>query len=175
MKAEHPELGAALKALKEARGVSQARLSKISGVSRRHVSVALGGGNVTIRILKRLMRALRAESIPIGDVKAVSGQVDGIDPAVLLSVADQLEQGIGVISAAATSLRLYAQPATTTTPDSVNEKAAALVNDFAARMHQISDPAELAAVQRAFAEVLSSDTPARAASAKQPKRRRRQS
>jgi transcriptional regulator with XRE-family HTH domain len=158
MKAQHPELGAALKALKEARGVSQARLARIAGVSRRHVSVALAGGNITISILKKLMRALRAESIPIGDLTAVSGELDGVDAAVLVAVADQLDQGLETISAAATSLRMYSTPAAA--PSSVNAKAAALVCDFAARVHQISDPAELAAFEHALDEALRPDSPA---------------
>jgi len=159
MKAHHPELGAALKALKEARGVSQARLARIAGVSRRHVSVALAGGNITISILKKLMRALRAESIPIGELAAVSGDLAGVDAAVLVAVADQLDHGIGTISAAATSLRMYSKPAAP--PTSVNAKAAALVCDFASRVHQINDPVELAAFERALDEALRPDTPAR--------------
>src|ERR1051326_5630458 len=158
MKAQHPELGAALKALTEARGVSQARLARIAGVSRRHVSVALAGGNITISILKKLMRALRAESIPIGELSAVSGELAGVDAAVLVAVADQLDHGIGTISAAATR-RMYSKPAAP--PTSVNAKAAALVCDFAARVHQINDPVELAAFERALDEALRPDTPAR--------------
>jgi transcriptional regulator with XRE-family HTH domain len=153
---QHPELGNALKKLKEERGVSQARLARIAGVSRRHVSVALGGGNITILILKKLMRALRAQSVPIGELSAVSGELAGVDAAVLVAVADQLDHGIGTISAAATSLRMYSKPAAP--PTSVNAKAAALVCDFAARVHQISDPAELAAFERALDEALRPDT-----------------
>ncbi|HKS21197.1 MAG TPA: helix-turn-helix transcriptional regulator [Thermoanaerobaculia bacterium] len=156
---QHPELGAALKELKEKRGVSQSRLARIAGVSRRHVSVALGGGNITILILKKLMRALRAESVPIGELTTVTGELAGVDAAVLVAVADQLDHGVETISAAATSLRMYSKPAAP--PTTVNAKAAALVCDFAARVHQINDPAELAAFERALDEALRSDTAAR--------------
>src|ERR1051326_7989155 len=127
MKAQHPELGAALKALTEARGVSQARLARIAGVSRRHVSVALAGGNITISILKKLMRALRAESIPIGELSAVSGELAGVDAAVLVAVADQLDHRIGTISAAATSLRMYSKAAAP--PTAVDADGAADVGE----------------------------------------------
>lgn len=169
MKAQHPELGAALKALKEARGVSQARLARIAGVSRRHVSVALAGGNITISILKKLMRALRAESIPIGELVEVSGELGGVDTSVLVAVADQLDHGVDTISAVATSLRMYSKPAAP--PTSVNAKAAALVCDFAARVHRISDPTELAAFERALEAALRPDPPTRGGEP-QPARRK---
>jgi len=169
MKAQHPELGTALKALKEARGVSQARLARIAGVSRRHVSVALAGGNITISILKRLMRALRAESIVIGDLAAVSGELGGVDAAVLVAVADQLDHGMETISAATTSLRMYSKPAAP--PTTVNAKAAALVCDFAARVHRISDPAELAAFERALDEALRPDPSTRPGNSSAARRR----
>jgi len=115
---EHPELAAALKALKEARGVSQARLARNAGVSRRHVSVALRGGNITIAVLKKLMRALGAQTLSIGKLTGVSGEMDGVDTAVLVAVADQLDHGIGTISGAAMSLRMYSKPAAPATRES---------------------------------------------------------
>jgi hypothetical protein len=54
---------------------------------------------------------------------------------------------------------MYSKPAAP--PTSVNAKAAALVCDFAARVHRINDPAELAAFERALDEALRPDTTAR--------------
>jgi len=110
IEAVHPELAAALTALKEARGMSEARLARTAGVSRRHVSIALAGANITVAVLKKLMRALGAETVPIGELTAVSGESAGVDAAVLVGVADQIDRGVEAISAAATSLRRCAKP-----------------------------------------------------------------
>ena len=99
----HPELAAALNALKEAQGLSQARLARRAGLSRRHVSMALAGGNITIAVLKKLMHALGAETVPIGALG-----FDDLTGAGL--VADQIERGIQALSALASTLRRHAKP-----------------------------------------------------------------
>lgn len=149
MTGPHPELGQALQRLKEARGITQARLAKIAGVSRRHVALALQGGNITVTILKKIMAALQAETIDLGPVMTASGSVAGMNPGVLLSAAQQIEQGVTAIAAAAASLRTYAHPPAAS--PALDPHAAALIDQFISRV-QLSDPRELAALQRAIDE-----------------------
>jgi transcriptional regulator with XRE-family HTH domain len=148
MTGPHPELGQDLQRLKQARGITQARLAKIAGVSRRHVALALQGGNITVTILKKIMAALQTESIDLGPVVTASGSIAGMNPGVLLSAAQQIEQGVTVIAAAAASLRTYAHPPATTGP-ALDPHAAALIDQFISRV-QLSDTRELAALQRAI-------------------------
>ncbi|HEV2722228.1 MAG TPA: hypothetical protein VG323_19575, partial [Thermoanaerobaculia bacterium] len=63
---------------------------------------------ITVAVLKKLMRALGAETVPLGDVTGVSGEFAGVDGSVLVGVADQIDRGINSVSAAAASLRRYA-------------------------------------------------------------------
>jgi transcriptional regulator with XRE-family HTH domain len=105
---EHPELAAALNAIKTQRGFTNARLARLAGVSRRHVQVALNGRNITIAILKKLMSALRIETIEIGELAAVTATAPGVNTTMLMEVAGRIESGLNEISEAASSLRAYA-------------------------------------------------------------------
>jgi transcriptional regulator with XRE-family HTH domain len=165
----HPELGAALHALKEKRGLTQVRLARISGVSRRHVALALAGGNVTITVLKKLMHALQADSIQIGEVERLGTQLGNVSPSVLLAIAEQIERGMTIAAGAAATLRTYAYPSGLSAP--VHEKAAALVRDFTTHVHTISDPQRLAAIERAMGDALHGED--RGSLGERPVRRRR--
>jgi len=154
----HPELGAALRALKEKRGLTQARLARIAGLSRRHVALALAGGNITISVLKKLMRALQAEFIDIGQVEKVNTHLTNVNPAVLLAIAEQIEQGMTIAAGAAATLRTYAHPTGLSAP--VHAKAAALVRDFTTHVHSITDTARLSAIERAMSDALHAEDPA---------------
>lgn len=149
MTGPHPELGQSLQQLKDVRGITQARLAKIAGVSRRHVALALQGGNITISVLKKIMAALQTETVHIGPVMTVSGSVAGMNPGVLLSAAQQIEQGVTAIAAAAASLRTYAHPPAA--GPVLDPHAAALIDQFISRV-QLSDPQDLQALQRAIDE-----------------------
>jgi len=148
-KPPHPELGAALSALKAARGVSQQRLAKLAGVSRRHVALALSGGNITITILKKLLSALHATDIALGPLATAHGTLDGLNPSVLLAAAQQIEQGVTLLAATAANLRGHASVSSARPLD---PEAAALVDQFIARVQTITDPEELAALRRAMDE-----------------------
>src|SRR6266852_4288708 len=79
----HPELGKALRELAADRGLSQKRLAYIAGVSRRHVALALAGGNITVTILKKLMRALQADTLPLGELGSLTALSVGVSAAIL--------------------------------------------------------------------------------------------
>ena len=100
-------------------------------------------------ILKKIMAALQTETVPIGPVMTVSGSVAGMNPGVLLSAAQQIEQGVTVIAAAAASLRTYAHPPAA--GPALDPQASALIDQFISRV-QHSDPHDLEALQRAIDE-----------------------
>jgi transcriptional regulator with XRE-family HTH domain len=104
-----PDLGAALRRTRHARGLSLAKLAKMSGVSRRHCAAAEAGANVTLLIAAKLMRALQMTSIPLGDELTLTGHGQGVDPAVLARVVDDLDQVAAAVQQASGTLRAYAE------------------------------------------------------------------
>lgn len=103
------EFGAALRRTRKARGISRAKLARISGVSCRHIAAAEGGANVTLLIVVRLMRALQLTSISLDDDLTVTGKAEGIAPSVVLRVADDIDEAVADIQRRTATLRAYAE------------------------------------------------------------------
>jgi len=136
--APFPEFGAALKRTRIDRGLSQAKLAKMSGVSRRHCADAETGANVTLLIAAKLMRALQMTSIPLGDQLTIMGKREGVDPAVLVRVADDLDQVAAAVEKTSGTLRAYAdgrQP--TPEDDRLSARASDLLRDFTADVRSL--------------------------------------
>jgi transcriptional regulator with XRE-family HTH domain len=153
----HPELGAALTALKEARGMTASRLARLSGISRRHVVLALQGGNISMTVLKAIMRALQADTIDLGDL-TIHGREPGIHPTMLITAAEQIERSVAMAAGVAASLRTYAQP--TGASALMNVKAAALIRDFTSYVQTVTDPERLSDLQNSIEEAVRTDDPA---------------
>jgi transcriptional regulator with XRE-family HTH domain len=171
-KAPHPELGAYLTALKAARGISQQRLARLAGVSRRHVVVALSGGNITVSILKKLLVALRATEVQLGPLTTAHGTlVPGSDPSTLLAATQQVEQAIAMLANAAVTLRGASQPAPPVA--ALDAEAAALVDRFIARVQEIKDPRELASLRKVMDQTSRTEDPALHRPPKPPRSSRR--
>lgn len=49
-------------------GLSQNQVARLSGVSRKHVGVAFSGGNISVSVLVKLIRALKIDHLELGDV-----------------------------------------------------------------------------------------------------------
>lgn len=123
----HADVAAELKGTRKLRQMSIAKLSKISKVSRRHIHVAEMGGNITLSVLKRLMRGLQMSHISLGDLMSATGSIDGIRPEVIAVIADEMDAGLRLLTHAAASLRAYAEGRSA--PD-MNAKAAALIREI---------------------------------------------
>jgi len=105
---EHPEIAADLREAQGKKGYSNARLARLSGISRKHLDEVLKGSNVSVRILKKVMAALQMEHISLGEM-AASGGLQGVSPDVLLAIADEMEQVVAPLSQLIGTLRAYAQ------------------------------------------------------------------
>jgi len=100
-------------------------------VSRRHCAAAEAGANVTLLIAAKLMRALQMTSIPLGDELTITGQGEGIDPAVLVRVADDLDQVATAVEQTSGTLRAYAEGKQPTQEDDrLSARASVLLRDF---------------------------------------------
>jgi len=61
-------LGQSVREARLKKGLTQARLAKMAGVSRRHLAALEKGANVSIGILQRVAAVLELREIPIGDL-----------------------------------------------------------------------------------------------------------
>lgn len=129
----HEETAQALRDAVVKRKMSISRLAKLSGVSRRHIASALHGDNISLGVLKKLMRTLQITHIDLGGGLHAHAAAASIDAAAILATVDELERGTQTLTRAAAELRaqLNARPAVP-----MNRKAAALVREAAAHAHE---------------------------------------
>jgi transcriptional regulator with XRE-family HTH domain len=128
-----PLLGVQLKNARIERNLTQSKLSKLSGISRKHISDAERGDNISVRILVALMRALGLKQVRLGDDATAAAK--GMDQEVLLAIAVKLEElereASSVIRAGATFIRTRVQQASdprhARREEETRERAAALV------------------------------------------------
>src|SRR5689334_24398394 len=61
-------LGETVREARIRKNLTQARLAKLAGVSRRHLAALEKGANVSVNILQRVAAVLELTEIPIGDL-----------------------------------------------------------------------------------------------------------
>lgn len=79
---EHTEVGDQLRMAADKLGFNKNQLSKLSGVSRRHITLAFLGANISLSILKKLARVLDLSIITLGDL-TLKSETPPVDAAVL--------------------------------------------------------------------------------------------
>lgn len=93
-------------------GLSNRSAAKLCGVSRRHLSVAQKGGNVSIAVLLRIMIALHIEEVSIGpDAKVRAAVNDSSASPMIALAADNIERALKLAQTAAAILRSLAPAA----------------------------------------------------------------
>lgn len=88
------ETGRALRETRLARKMTVAKLSRLSGVSRRHIAVAEDGGNISLEILRRLMETLQLDTVPLGPL-GVTAMVSAVDAALVLDALAEIDRAMG--------------------------------------------------------------------------------
>jgi len=78
-KFEFPAVGEQLEKAAERLGLSQIKLAKMSGVSRRQIGLAFKGANISLATLAKLARVLRLENVAMGDL-SVAAEATTLDP-----------------------------------------------------------------------------------------------
>src|SRR5688500_11512852 len=73
-------LGDTVREARIRKGLTQARLAKLAGVSRRHLAALEKGANVSVSILQRVAAVLDLAEIQLGDLSLKSG--DSANPGV---------------------------------------------------------------------------------------------
>lgn len=69
-------LGEAVREARIRKGLTQARLARLAGVSRRHLAALEKGANVSINVLKKVATVLELHDIQLGDLALHSGSAD---------------------------------------------------------------------------------------------------
>lgn len=89
----HPAVGAQLREAYERMGITITQLEKLSGVSRKYISLAFEGANISLSILERLARALKITAIQLGGVAIDAGE-PALNSADLAVATSLLERGL---------------------------------------------------------------------------------
>src|SRR5688572_28786124 len=69
-------LGQTVRDARLKKGLTQARLAKMAGVSRRHLAALEKGANVSVNILQRVATVLDLNEIQLGDLSLRRGEKD---------------------------------------------------------------------------------------------------
>lgn len=165
--------GAALEAARVARGWSQNKLHKLSGISRKQIADAERGKNLTCDTLKILMRTLELKAITFeGDFTVhLPIQQGRIGVAAVLSASEEVDRIAGDVAARlrACSASLRRQTTAAEEDAELSEQATQLVRRFAQQVAKRT-PDELDALSDMLMKSLSMK--AAAPGSRQGKRRR---
>jgi transcriptional regulator with XRE-family HTH domain len=149
------ELGHLLERARVEQGLSGNQLSKLAGVSRKHLYGALNGGNISVLILRKLLGALGC-TLTIGPSELSLNRLESINPAQLAVIVPYLDRAVMDVTAAADMLRGMTG-GYTAGGDEMTERAAALVERFAT--HITAHPETLAGLETTIPEVISEVPP----------------
>lgn len=89
----HPAVGAQLREAYQRMGLTITQLEKLSGVSRKYISLAFEGANISLSILEKLSRALGISAIKLGGVEIDAGKPSLNKPDLALATT-MLERGL---------------------------------------------------------------------------------
>jgi transcriptional regulator with XRE-family HTH domain len=102
-----PELEAISEQFRDAAerlGLSQNQVAKLSGVSRKHVGVALSGGNISVAVLVKLIRVLKINDLELGDV-TLRAERKAVNPHLVEHARTLLDRAAADVRDAAELLR----------------------------------------------------------------------
>jgi transcriptional regulator with XRE-family HTH domain len=78
-------LGETVREARIRKGLTQARLAKLAGVSRRHLAALEKGANISVNILQRVAQVLELTEIQLGELSLRNGEKDHVVNMPLLS------------------------------------------------------------------------------------------
>jgi transcriptional regulator with XRE-family HTH domain len=77
------------------KGLTQAHLARLAGVSRRHLAALEKGANVSVNVLKKVAAVLDLQEIELGDelpLRATTGGKDNVKPTNIALLADAIRE-----------------------------------------------------------------------------------
>lgn len=159
-----------------ARGLSIKKLSKLSGVSRRHINSAERGLNISIDVLKKLMRSLGMTQIDVGEGVSVQARTD-LTSFEIADVLHDLQRSAELARSATAKIQSFEQRVGKSVrkdspedEDGVVAKASALIGEFTAHVRSLRDPAKLASVEKGMSGLFATERRSAPASPRKRKR-----
>jgi len=160
-------------------GLSIKKLSNLSGLSRRWVTCAEQGSNITIDVLTRLMQTMNISVITIcPGLKAEAG-LTARGTAELAEAVDEITRSTALAQHAAERIKSLAVGAGrsvskgTPQDQGVNERASSLLTRFTEHVRSLSDPDKLQKIEEAVSSVLRPEAEAELTAKARPGRRRK--
>lgn len=161
-----PLLGAQLRIARTHRNLSQSALQRLASVSRKHISDAEKGKNISVAVLARLMHALGLKQVNFGSDLAANRA--GSDATILLAIAEQIEavaeQNYAALSRIVTLIREQTRKADAAEIQ-LRERAAALSQHFTKRLREAKAD-DLALLESAIMGTPREDSPSKVSTAR---------
>ena len=153
-------IGAQVREQRIRRNLSDSRLARMAGVSRRHLVELQKGANVTLSITEKVMAALEMETLAFSPDRRLTMPASGMAAATyrqqVVAATEQIETGVALILTAASTFR-QAASGESTAPTVSNElatKASALIADFGNYVNSLDSEDQLEALQRLASSLL---------------------
>jgi transcriptional regulator with XRE-family HTH domain len=164
----NPAIGRQLQEAASRLGISQNKLAKITGISRRHIIWAFQGGNVTVEKIALLMRALSITQLNVGDHAVMAAASDPIDVGTVLRVTEDIQARLDTfveeVNRELAELRAVAS-SSSRQRSSAGKRAAQLVKEVTANARQAKSAATAGAIGTELADAVDRsekiETPAR--------------
>ncbi|HEY3053459.1 MAG TPA: helix-turn-helix domain-containing protein [Thermoanaerobaculia bacterium] len=118
------ELGRAIRETRVRKGLSQARVAEMAGISRRRLAAIELGANTSTRVLGRLAEVLQLRDLPLGRSSARVPQDAGIGTRLLLDRASTAERAVREAAAAMYQVKSAIEPYTTAPVDTIRDTPA---------------------------------------------------
>jgi transcriptional regulator with XRE-family HTH domain len=132
--------------------LSIAKVAKLSGVSRRHVATAENGGNISVAVLRKLMRCLGIRELDIDLDTSLTLSESTVPHELLQAAADDAARGAAFSQRAAATLLSFTPgvgkyvPNDSPVDEAIHEEAARLISDFSNCVRDVRDPHKLASL-----------------------------
>lgn len=158
-------IGAQVREERNRRNLSDSRLARIAGVSRRHLVELQKGANVTLSITEKVMAALEMETLSFSPDHRLTAPASKMNRAAyrqqIAAATEQMETGVALILTAASAFR-QAAPGESTPPSVSTElatKASALIAEFGNYVNSLDSEDKLEALQRLASSLLHPPAP----------------
>lgn len=173
--------GLELRARRLLLGYSVKKLSKLSGVSRRWITCAEQGSNITVEVLTKLMRTMNMSVITI--CPGITGEAGLAAPGTteLAEAVAEITRSTVLSQQAVERIKSFivgvgkSVPKDTPENEGFTERAAELVTHFTEHVRSLSDPDKLQKVEEAVSGVLRPEAEAQGTAKARPGRRRKSS
>ena len=139
-------LGGLLRGLREQRRLSVKKFATLSGVSRKMIVNAESGSNVSVLVLKRMLRPLGVKTITLQlDGPANVELVEGLVGADVRAIADAVNKATALLQSV--SRRIEQRSDGPAPDDDMSERAEHLIASFSAFVRSVDDVDDLERLQ----------------------------